>query len=147
MPKKPRKLSAKECTENYSNAIAKNRNVIACRLCGSTDVDQRSRFSVRCAACNSTGYFDGASFAIIRQGEIIEALTNIFRDEVVEPDPSNWKQSMRGALGELLSVIESVMPVDGQAVLAAKDFKKFTECWDRCRPIIERESKRVKKDV
>lgn len=139
-----KQTTARERAEEFSSSIVRTRNVIACRVCGSTNVDQRTRYSVRCGSCGVESYFDGESLAVIGNGHSHEATSCFSRDEKRSQD-EGWQASLRGALGELLNVTESVLTTDNQPVFDSNDFKRFTECWERCRPIIERECRRVKR--
>lgn len=127
--------------KTFSTSVARKQAIIFCVNCGSTNLDQNSKYMLQCYDCRSIALWDGHSFGISRQGrveDVAHALTPPAR-----PDYFNdWHSQMIQALHEFGRVAVQ----SGATTLEDSEAEQLLEEWSRCKAKIDGLIKSARRD-
>jgi hypothetical protein len=108
--------------EKFSSSVARHQPIIFCVNCGSTNLDQNSKYMLQCYDCRGIALWDGHSFGIARRGsvqDVAHALT-----PPANPDYFNNRQSQ---------IIQALHEFGRTAIQSGATIEE----WEKCKAKID----------
>lgn len=118
--------------KTFSTTVTRRQPIIFCVNCGSTNLDQNSKYMLQCYDCRGVALWDGHSFGIARQGrveDVAHALTPPARSDYF----GDWHSQMIQTLHEFgRAAVQS-----GATTLDDAEAVQLIEEWNRCKAKID----------